>query len=60
MARHDAEEIFTQMRDAVVKIRSITPGEGETSQGQQEELRRLYDEEIVPLADLTKELVDDG
>ena len=60
MARHDAEEIFTQMRYVVVKMRSITPDEGEMSQKQQEELRRLYDEEIVPLTGLAKELVDDG
>lgn len=60
MARHDAEEIFTQMRNVVVKMRSVTPDEGEMSQKQQEELRRLYDEEIVPLTGLAKELVDDG
>ena len=60
MARHDAEEIFTQMRNVVVKMRSITPDVGEMSQKQQEELRRLYDEEIVPLTGLAKELVDDG
>lgn len=60
MARHDAEEIFTQMRYVVVKMRSITPDEGEMSQKQQEELRRLYAEEIVPLTGLAKELVDDG
>ena len=60
MTSHDAEEIFTQMRDAVVKMRSITPAEGEMSQEQQGELRCLYDEEIVPLTDLAKGLVNDG
>lgn len=60
MSDADAVKILNQMMDVMIKMRDITPVDGEVSPEQREELQRLYDEKVVPLTDLARDVVNDG
>lgn len=60
MSDADAVKILNQMMDVMIKMRDITPADGEVSPEQREELQRLYDEKVVPLTDLARDVVNDG
>ena len=57
MTNAKAVDVLTQGRDVIDEMRRITPTDGEISEAQRKELRRLYRDKAIPLTAKTKELV---
>lgn len=59
MSNAEAVSILTQLLDVMTRMRDMTP-KGELTPAQRAAINRAYNEEVVPLTQSVKKLLDDG